>query len=151
MIIVLFGQPCTGKTTLANHILIMNRPAILIDGDDLRSVFNNKDYSKQGRINNIQRAIDIALWHHEKYQHNVIMSLIFPYQIQREILNNLKQPAYFIYLVKNDDDIRGREKYQAADFEIPDDGSLNKFMKLNTSLLTEKECLKKINLFINNV
>ena len=55
MIVVLFGQPCSGKTTLAKELKAYN-----IDGDKLRTVFTNKDYSKEGRIKNLNRASDIA-------------------------------------------------------------------------------------------
>ena len=43
MIIVLFGQPHSGKTTLANSITA----DYYIDGDHLRTMFKNKDYSNQ--------------------------------------------------------------------------------------------------------
>ena len=65
MIIWLTGQPGSGKTTLAkefierikkdtNSIKIIN-----LDGDDLRSINKNQDYSKEGRIKNISTAISI--------------------------------------------------------------------------------------------
>ena len=55
MIYNLIGQPHSGKTTLAKHLktaLEINNPqrkALIIDGDDLRKILNNKDYSKEGR------------------------------------------------------------------------------------------------------
>ena len=55
MIVVLFGQPCSGKTTLAKELKAYN-----VDGDKLRTIFTNKDYSKEGRIKNLNRASDIA-------------------------------------------------------------------------------------------
>ena len=62
MILWLTGQPGSGKTTLANEFInsiIKDNPAIKIiniDGDDLRSINKNKDYSKEGRIKNISTA-----------------------------------------------------------------------------------------------
>ena len=59
MIIWLTGQPGSGKTTLANELIIhlkKSNPSIKIinlDGDDLRNISRNKDYSKEGRIKNI--------------------------------------------------------------------------------------------------
>ena len=56
MIIWFTGQPGSGKTTLANELILnlkRNSPekkVINIDGDDLRSISKNKDYSKEGRI-----------------------------------------------------------------------------------------------------
>ena len=65
MIIWFTGQPGSGKTTLANELILnlkRNSPekkVINIDGDDLRSISKNKDYSKEGRIKNISTAISI--------------------------------------------------------------------------------------------
>ena len=55
MIIWITGQPGSGKTTLAKafiNFISKQNPAskiINIDGDDLRSISKNKDYSKKGR------------------------------------------------------------------------------------------------------
>ena len=65
MIVWFTGQPGSGKTTLANafiKLLQNENPQIKIvnlDGDDLRSINKNKDYSKEGRIKNISTAISI--------------------------------------------------------------------------------------------
>ena len=46
MIIVLFGQPHSGKTTLANALIEDKFGyAKHIDGDQLRDIFKNKDFS----------------------------------------------------------------------------------------------------------
>ena len=54
MIVVLFGQPCSGKTTLAKGILKYLGPRYTehIDGDKLRELFANKDFSREGRVRN---------------------------------------------------------------------------------------------------
>ena len=78
------GQPCAGKTTLAkmleNHI---KDNVYLIDGDDLRDLTTNKDYSINGRVNNVNTAQKIAHYLHNQGQ-DVIVSLIAPYIDQRE-------------------------------------------------------------------
>ena len=78
------GQPCAGKTTLAkmleNHI---KDNVYLIDGDDLRDLTTNKDYSINGRVNNVNPAKKIAHYLHNQGQ-DVIVSLIAPYIDQRE-------------------------------------------------------------------
>ena len=61
MIIWLTGQPGSGKTTLANKLVdYLNKQnkknkVINLDGDDLRSINKNKDYSKKGRIKIFQQ------------------------------------------------------------------------------------------------
>ena len=56
MIIWLTGQPGSGKTTLCNEIIssLTYDKIINIDGDDIRDVLDNKDYSEKGRRKNIQ-------------------------------------------------------------------------------------------------
>ena len=46
MIIVLFGQPHSGKSTLAKEFSTYRN----IDGDRLRELFTNKDYSKVNEL-----------------------------------------------------------------------------------------------------
>jgi adenylylsulfate kinase len=76
MIIWFYGQPGSGKTTLAKELL-NHIDAIHIDGDEIREVFQNKDYSKEGRmknltlINNIVRFLDYK-------NNNVIVSVVSP-------------------------------------------------------------------------
>jgi adenylylsulfate kinase-like enzyme len=60
MIIVLFGQPHSGKTTIAKELIKDLYNTELIDGDQFRAVFKNTDYSKEGRIKNLSKACDIG-------------------------------------------------------------------------------------------
>lgn len=134
MIIVLFGQPNSGKTTLANLI----NADFYIDGDHLRTMFKNKDYSKQGRINNLNRASDIATYLH--YNNNdVLLSLVYPYKEARDYLNSLVDNVKWIYLTYTEP--RGREEFHVADFDEPE---LENFMQINTDNLTIKETITKI-------
>ena len=49
------GLSASGKTTLSkllvDHFKLSDRKVILLDGDDLRQVFNHKAYTKEERIN----------------------------------------------------------------------------------------------------
>jgi adenylylsulfate kinase-like enzyme len=70
MIVVLFGQPHSGKTTLGEllrQFLQMEKrnwrtDVHHLDGDALRKLYDNTDYSKEGRIANLNRASDIAAY-----------------------------------------------------------------------------------------
>lgn len=138
MIIVIFGQPHSGKTTLANLI----DADFYIDGDHLRRLFQNKDYSKQGRISNLNRASDIATYLH--YNGNkVVLSLVYPYKEARDYLNSLSTNVKWIYLTYTKP--RGREEFHVSDFEEPE---LESFLQINTDNLTIEECINQIKLYV---
>jgi len=143
MITVLFGQPCSGKTTLANKLTA----DFYIDGDHLRNMFKNKDYSKQGRINNLNRASDIATYLHHN-GNNVVLSLVYPYKEAREYLNSLTNNVKWIFLLYEnvDGQERGREQFHVNDFEYP---TVAEALYLNTTWLTEEECIDEIKKYIN--
>jgi gluconate kinase len=138
VIIVIFGQPHSGKTTLANLI----DADFYIDGDHLRRLFQNKDYSKQGRISNLNRASDIATYLH--YNGNkVVLSLVYPYKEARDYLNSLSTNVKWIYLTYTEP--RGREEFHVSDFEEPE---LESFLQINTDNLTIEECINQIKLYV---
>lgn len=141
MVIVLFGQPCSGKTTLANQI----QADYYIDGDHLRNMFKNKDYSRQGRISNLNRASDIATYLH--YNGNkVVLSLVYPYREARDYLNSLVNDVFWVYLTYEGE--RGREANHVTDFDLPYYDDLN--VMINTSATTEEDSLKLIKEFISH-
>lgn len=140
MIIVLFGQPNSGKTTLANYLTnpwtSKFGPFFHIDGDLLRHIFNDKDFSREGRLNNLKRASDTAVIL-EATGIRVILSLVYPYKEARDYLNSLTEGIIWIYLTY--DIPRGREEYHVKDFDIPQN-----VLTLNTSELSIPECVKLI-------
>ena len=91
MIIWLTGQPGSGKTTLANEIIKKmksDNPSIKIinlDGDDLRTINKNQDYSKEGRIKNISIAISIMRFLANK-DYICVISIVAPYRFLRDEL-----------------------------------------------------------------
>ena len=140
MITVLFGQPHSGKTTLANKL----EADYYIDGDHLRTMFQNKDYSRQGRINNLNRASDIATYLH--YNGNdVVLSLVYPYKEARDYLNNLVPGVKWIYLHYIEE--RGREEFHVKDFEL--DLLEEKVLTLSTSRWSIEESIYLIKDYIN--
>ena len=112
-IIWLTGQPGSGKTTLSNELLkiISNFQdkinVIQIDGDDLRHLTDNKDYSKEGRYSNIRLGQNIALFSQNKGS-LVIVSLVAPYlDLREELKQKTTVCEFYIYTEK----IRGREHF----------------------------------------
>lgn len=136
MIIVLFGQPACGKTTLAKKIA--ENDFIHIDGDDLRDIFKNKDYSREGRIKNLNRASDIAKYLSYKGS-NVVLSLVYPYEEARKYFDSLTKVKW-IYLIYQED--RGRNQFKVEDFELPNRDDID--LMINTSNTSEKDSIEQI-------
>ena len=117
MIIVLFGQPHSGKSTLANILVNDLTNTEIIDGDRFREVFKNTDYSKEGRMRNLTKACDIGYYLTKtELKDNIIYSMVFPYREVRDYLRNLMPDAKFFYLTY--DTPRGRENFHVSDFEL---------------------------------
>ena len=123
MIIVLFGQPHSGKTTIAEELIKDLPNTELIDGDRFREVFKNTDYSKEGRIKNLSKACDIGYYLiNTGIRTNVIYSMVFPYREVRDYLRLLMPEAKFFCL--SYDNPRGRENFHVLDFEVGNDEDL---------------------------
>jgi len=142
MIIALFGQPHCGKSTLAKKLV--EDGAWNIDGDELRNIFKNTDYSRQGRIKNLNRASDIAVYMNHIGPDNIILSLVYPYKEARDYLNSISDDVKWIYLTYTGE--RGREKFHVTDFDVPTEGE--NVLHVDTSSMTPEESLIIIEKYI---
>ena len=136
MIFWFTGQPGSGKTTLGKALIEKLEPVFHIDGDDLRGLSANADYSEQGRINNIRTAQSIAMFLDNKGQ-NVVVSIVAPYRWLREEFKDRHQ-VNEIYL--HTTEIRGREHYFAENYETPE---VN-FLDVDTTNVSVEDCIEKI-------
>jgi adenylylsulfate kinase len=133
------GQPCAGKTVLANMLKKKHLPhAFRIDGDEMRELFTNKDYSIKGRVENIATAQRIAHYLHNQGE-DVVVSLVSPYIDQREdfkdlLGDNIKE----IYVHTTEK--RERDHFAAIAYVPPH----KNYIDINTTLDTPEESLKKI-------
>lgn len=117
MIYYFTGQPGSGKTTLGIELSRYIPNTIQIDGDDIRNIFKDTNYTEEGRRHNIQRAHDIALFMHKK-GFDVIFTLVSPYRDLREKLRR-EVPHDFMEFYVHTSDIRGREEYFVKNYEPP--------------------------------
>ena len=134
------GQPGHGKTTLAkamlDHLAANGIEAFHVDGDDLRALTTNADYSRGGRENNIRRAQLLAHYLQSK-GHTVVVSLVAPY---RDIREELKAAADVTEVYVHTTETRGREEKHASDYEPP----LADFIDIDTTGKSVEESLKEV-------
>ena len=143
MIYWLTGQPAHGKTVLGNllkeyleHSRNEKDPnkrykVYRIDGDDMRELFSNKDYSIKGRVENVGTAQRIAHYLHNQGK-DVIVSLVAPYIDQREDFKKL--------LGDNITEPRERDHFKAIAYIPP----VENFIDIDTTNDEPKESLLKI-------
>lgn len=143
------GQPCSGKTVLANMLKEKYLPhAYRIDGDEMRELFTNKDYSMKGRITNIDAAQKIAHYLHNQGK-DVIVSLVSPYLDQREeFKDKMEWQIQEIFVHYNIAEIRrGREEYHVMDFQKPNFD----YLDIDTTFDTPEKSLTKILKYVKTV
>ncbi len=133
------GQPGSGKTTLATllveHFKTRGRRVEHIDGDGLRSLTQNFDYSEMGRRKNIETAQAIAKGMNDADK-IVVVSVVAPYIDLREKFKELA-PVVEFYLHSTEK--RGKEAYWVEAYEPPQ----NNFTDIDTDASIEV-CMHKI-------
>ena len=147
MIVILTGQPNSGKTTLSLelvhhlHEIRKDITATIIDGDSLRKITRNADYSKDGRRKNVKSAINLAINSDTSSNDYTVVALVSPFRDLRELLkNNSKHTVKEIYLHSS----RLREGKMVEYYEPP----LNNYLDIDTDKHTIEESIKLITHYI---
>lgn len=119
-IIWITGQPGAGKSTIGRALLDSLRKdgvdTFLVDGDDLRALTANADYSPAGREANIRRAQDIALYL-SRQGRVAIVAVVAPFKWLRE---EFKARATVREVYVHTTEIRGREHYHSDEYGAPE-------------------------------
>lgn len=141
MIYLIYGQPASGKTILGELLADHLDTPFIIDGDEFREMFTNKNYGRRGREENIRNANAVATYLNQKSARedwlaiycrksnglkgrpvkkssDVVMSLVNPYANLRKELKNNNQDKVTEILLESDRELR--KEYHVKDFEDGD-------------------------------
>ena len=133
------GQPSAGKTVLSKRLHAhFDYEPFLIDGDDMRELFSNKDYTIKGRVENVGTAQRIAHFLFNKGK-DVIVALVSPYIDQREdfkdlLGDNIKE----IYVHTTEK--RERDHFAAQAYIPP----YENYVDINTTFDSPEESFEKL-------
>ena len=137
------GQPGAGKTVLSlrlkNYLEEEYQNEVFhIDGDELRMLYKNLNYGREGREENIKRAQDIAKFIHSQ-GYDVIVSLVAPYKELRDrFKEELKTGLVELYV--HTTEIRGRENYHTDEYVAPSEN----YIDVDTTNVEPEESIKQI-------
>ena len=134
------GQPGSGKTTLAialkSALQKRGYPVVHLDGEFLRELMGNKDFSEAGRIRNIKAAQQLAAKVRSE-EIVVVASFVSPY---RGIREEFKRKYQVLEIYVHTTDVRGKEAYFVANFEPPQQN----FLDIDTTNVSVESCVEKI-------
>ena len=137
------GQPAHGKTVLANMLKEELPNAFRIDGDEMRELFTNKDYSINGRVVNVGTAQKIAHYLHNQ-GHDVIVSLVAPYVDQREDFKKLIGTENMVEFYVHTSEPRERDHFKAIAYTPP----ISDFVDIDTTHDTPEQSFEIVKKWI---
>ena len=138
------GQPAHGKTVLANMLKEALPKAYRIDGDDMRELFSNKDYTIKGRVENVATAQRIAHYLHNQ-GHDVIVSLVAPYIDQREDFKKLMGDN-LVEIYVHTSEPRERDHFKAIAYVAPQENFIDIDTTKDSSFDSFTKLLKELKL-----
>lgn len=141
------GQPGAGKTTLANllkdklqRMQNKSKKVVILDGDEIRDLFNNKDYSIDGRKKNVEMVQNCCRFL-AKNDIVTIVCMVSPFAKQRaEIVKELDGIEILVECLE----IRGREQFHVDYFEEPLYVNNYNSININTSFKTDEQSFETL-------
>lgn len=138
------GQPGAGKTTLAQLLKLKLeedfsfKKIVILDGDEIRDLFNNQDYSIDGRKKNVELVQNCCRFL-VKNEIVVIVCMVSPFSDQRsQIVKELNGVEIFVECIEE----RGREQFHVDYFEEPSYTNNYQSISINTSYKKDEESFK---------
>jgi adenylylsulfate kinase-like enzyme len=137
------GQAGAGKTVLANELKnhlqnITKQKIVIIDGDDIRDLYKNTDYSIEGRKANVdfvQKLCTFLI----KNEIVPVVSMVSPFAEQRKKFIE-ENNGIEIYVYCNE--IRGRENYHVDYYEKPIESKIS--VNLDTTNKNVKQSFNEL-------
>ena len=121
------GQPGAGKTVLGTKLKDFlqtekrnwRKDVFHIDGDNLRELTLNNDYSEAGRIKNIKNA-QLLAYFLQSNECDIVVSLVAPYKDLREEFKEVcGNTIVEIYVHTNRK--RNREEFKVKEYQAPEE------------------------------
>ena len=147
------GQPGSGKTVQATKLKEFlqtekrnwRKDVFHIDGDDLRELTLNDDYSEAGRVQNIKNAQLLSHFLNSKGC-DVVVSLVSPYRkLREEFKNHCKDNLVEIYVHTTKK--RQRDNFKVENYEQPEAN----FFDLDTTAETPIQTFTKLIHYLKNI
>ncbi|MCX6722004.1 MAG: adenylyl-sulfate kinase [Candidatus Staskawiczbacteria bacterium] len=149
----LTGLPCAGKTTIAKE-LAKNIHAEILDGDDIRKIIKNTDFSFEGRRTHMNSVAEFASIL-SKYNH-VVVALVSPLKEVREEIKERYSNLTEIYVYADIDTCKKRDV--KGMYKLAMEGKIKNFTGVDdiyeepgtrttvvdTTKMNPQECVKKI-------
>ena len=134
------GQPGSGKTTLAialkSALKTSGQTVVHLEGEFLRKLTGNGDFSEGGRVRNIKAGQQLAAQLHAEGI-SVVASFVSPYRDSRE---EFKRQGDVLEIYVHTSAIRGRESFFVAGYEPPQ----KEFVDIDTTDVSVEKCVRKI-------
>lgn len=125
-VIWIFGRPGSGKTTLSKA-LVENWPELsqfsqqplLLDSDEVRAIYRNKDFTPEGRMNHIERLAHMAQI--ASNQMPVIVCAVTPFWEHRKLVKEMIGNVRLIHLNLSNAMAkeRGKPMWEGSTFHHP--------------------------------
>jgi len=153
------GLPSSGKSTLAENLVreLYRRGVAVkeLDGDVVRKIVVNSDFSKQGRNAHIKKMGDLAL-QFEKHGIPVVASFVSPYRESRDYIRKISTNFVEVYVATplqlcENRDVKGMYR-KARDGEMnnftgvddPYEPPLSPELTIDTTDRTVEDCVSQI-------